>query len=148
MGDAPAYPTPGRGWRITVAILRVVMGLFFAFSGSNGLFHYVPDPQVKLPEGATKFATALVESGYMLPLIAVTHLVAGLMLLSGLFVPLALTLLAPFLLNALLFHVYLEPSGLPMVSAFWVVELVLVFAYRGAFKPMLRARVRPGGATP
>jgi hypothetical protein len=130
--DAQTYPVPGRGWRITIVILR----------------HYVPEPNVKLPEGATRFTTALVESGYMLTLIAVTHFVVGIFLVSGLFVPLALALIAPFLVNALLFHVFLEPSGLPVVIAFWVVTLVLVFAYRGAFKPMLRARVRPGGATP
>jgi hypothetical protein len=76
----------------------------------------------------------------MMQLIALTHLVVGVLLVVNRFVPLALALLAPFLVNSIAFHSFLEPSGLPMATAFLVLELYLVWKYRDAYRPMLRAR--------
>jgi len=86
------------------------------------------------------FLGALVQTGYMMQLIAVTHLIVGVLLLANRFVPLALALLAPFLVNSIAFHSFLEPSGLPMAIAFLVLELYLVWKYREAYRPMLKAR--------
>ncbi|MEP6872477.1 MAG: DoxX family protein, partial [Anaerolineaceae bacterium] len=73
-----------------------------------------------------------------------TQLIVGVLLLANRFVPLALALIAPFLVNALAFHLFLEPSGRPIVLAFLVVEIYLAWAYRKAFRPMLAMRVTPG----
>lgn len=120
---------------------RVVMGLPFFITGLNGLLNFLPQPTVPMSAGATAFLGALVNSGYMLPLIATTQLIVGALLLSGRFVPLALALIAPFIVNSILFHVFLEPSGLPFASVFLIIELCLVRAYWKAFRPMLVARV-------
>jgi len=58
-------------------------------------------------------------------------------------VPLALALFAPFIVNSLAFHFFLERTGLPMALIFAGVELYLAWAYRAAFRPMLAARVSP-----
>jgi hypothetical protein len=76
-------------------------------------------------------------------LIGVTQLIVGVLLLLNRFVPLALALLAPFIVNSIAFHVFLEPSGLPMALVFLALELYLAWAYRDAFKSMLAARVTP-----
>ncbi|HEY9249715.1 MAG TPA: DoxX family protein, partial [Rariglobus sp.] len=59
------------------------------------------------------------------------------------FVPLALALFAPFIVNSIAFHVFLERSGLPVAGVFLAFELYLAWAYRAAFRPMLAAKVDP-----
>jgi uncharacterized membrane protein YphA (DoxX/SURF4 family) len=130
--------------RYLVVTARILMGLPFFVSGLNGLFHFLPEPQPDLPPGATAFAEALVKTGYMMPLIFGTQLLVGALLLANRFVPLALALIAPFLVNAVAFHLFLEPSGRPIVLAFLALEIYLAWAYRKAFRPMLAMRVTPG----
>jgi len=119
---------------------RILLGLPLIVNGLNGFLHLLPEPAPSLPDGAMAFVGALASSGYMLPLIAGTHLVVGILLLTNRFVPLALALLAPFLVNSVAFHAFLERSGLPVALMFTAVEVGLVIQYRRAFLPMLAAR--------
>jgi hypothetical protein len=129
--------------RFFPAIARFVMGLPLLVFGLNGFLNFIPPPETPMPEGAAAFAGALVNSGYMMPLIAVTLLVVGALLVVNRFVPLALALFAPFIVNSVLFHVFLERSGLPIALVFLALELYLAWAYRTAFRPMLAARTTP-----
>ena len=131
--------------RYLPAVGRVAIGLPYFITGLNGLLNFLPQPTTPMGAGATAFLGGLASSGYMLPLIATTQLIVGALLLSGRFVPLALALIAPFTVNSIAFHVFLEPTGLPFASIFLVIELCLVRAYWAAFRPMLVARV-PRGA--
>ena len=96
-----------------------------------------------MPEGATAFLGALMKTGYMMQLIGATQFVVGAMLLMNRFVPLALALFAPFMVNSIAFHAFLEPSGLIMAGVFLALELYLAWTYRKAYGPMLAARVGP-----
>ncbi len=136
-------PTPKSFTRFIPPIARILLGLPLFIFGLNGLLHFIPEPQVELPAGALAFATALKNSGYMLELIGTTHLIVGALLLANRFVPLALALFAPFIVNSVAFHLCLERSGLPMALVFLAFELYLAWAYRAAFRPMLAARVTP-----
>src|SRR4051812_13658356 len=81
---------------------RLVLGLAFLVLGANKLLHFLPLPPMPGPAGA--FMGALVASGYLIPLLAVTEMTAGALLLAGRLVPLALLLLAPVLVNIVGFH--------------------------------------------
>ncbi len=120
------------------------MGLLFFASGLAGLLNLTPQPSTPLPEGAAAFAGALMKAGYMMPLIFGTQLIVGALLLANRFVPLALALLAPFIVNSVAFHVFLERSGLPIVLVVLALEIYLAWAYRKAFRAMLAMRVTPG----
>jgi uncharacterized membrane protein YphA (DoxX/SURF4 family) len=128
--------------RFLPAVARVLLGAPLIVFGLEGFLHFFPPPPSPLPEGAAAFLESLVQSGYMIQLIALTHLTVGVLLLINRFVPLALALLAPFLVNSIAFHSFLERSGLPMAIAFLVLELYLVWKYREAYRPMLQARAR------
>src|SRR5262245_14008901 len=89
---------------------RVVLGLIFTVFGLNGFLHFLPQPPST--PAAMAFGGALAATGYMFPLIKGTEVLAGVLLLSGRYVPLALTLLAPVVVNIVAFHLFLAPAGL------------------------------------
>lgn len=125
------------------AIARILMGLPLLIFGLNGFLNFIPEPSAPIPEEAAAFAEALVATDYMMQMIAVTHLVVAVLLLANRFVPLALALFAPFIVNSILFHIVLEPTGLPVAVVFLALELYLAWIYRSAFRPMLAAKVVP-----
>src|SRR6478736_1832721 len=108
--------------RFFPVIARYLMGLPLFIFGLNAFLNFIPQPKTPLPEGAMAFAGALVSSGYMMQLIGGTQLVVGTLLLVNRFVPLALAFFAPFMVNSLAFHIFLEHSGLPMAVIFAALE--------------------------
>jgi uncharacterized membrane protein YphA (DoxX/SURF4 family) len=122
----------------TVALVaRLLLGLVFTVFGLNGFLHFIPN--MPMPDPATAFLAAMGATGYMLPLLFATQVVGGVLLLAGRFVPLALALLAPVLVNIMLFHLFLAPGGIPVAIIVVVLELFLAWTQRAAFAPMLRA---------
>lgn len=124
-------------------VARILMGLPLLVFGLNGFFNLIPQPTTPLPEGAAAFAGALMKSGYMMQLIGATQLIVGVLLVLNRFVPLALALFAPFIVNSIAFHVFLLPSGLPMAAVFLVLELYLAWAYWNTYRSMLATRAAP-----
>jgi uncharacterized membrane protein YphA (DoxX/SURF4 family) len=117
---------------------RLFLGLVFTVFGLNFFLHFLPMPPAQPPAAA--FAGALFASGYLFPLLKTTEVVAGLLLLSGRFVPLSLAVLAPIIVNIVGFHLFLAPDGMALPLALLAAELYLAWSYRAAFAPMLRAR--------
>ncbi len=128
----------GRAARYATIIVRVLLGLAFVVFGLNAFLNFIPPPPPEdfAPE-AMAFSAALMESGYMMPLIGVTQLFVGVCLLINCFVPLALVVLAPFMVNSVAFHIVLEPAGLPMSIVFTVLMLYLAWVHRAAYRPLL-----------
>jgi uncharacterized membrane protein YphA (DoxX/SURF4 family) len=118
---------------------RLFLGLVFTVFGLNFFLHFLPTPPTPPPRAAA-FAGALFGSGYFFPLLKTTEVAAGLLLLSGRFVTLALTVLAPIVINIVGFHLFLAPSGMALALAVMAAELYLAWTYRAAFAPMLQAR--------
>jgi uncharacterized membrane protein YphA (DoxX/SURF4 family) len=127
--------------RHLLAVGRVSMGLVFFVCGLNGFLNFLPQPTAPMPEGAMAFGGAILKSGYMFPLITGTEVLAGALLLSNRFVPLALALLAPVVVNILAFHAFLASSGLGLAVVILLLEIYLAWAYREAYRPMLACRV-------
>jgi hypothetical protein len=82
-------------------------------------------------------------TGYMFQMIASTEVVVGLSLLTARWVPLALVLLAPLLVNILAFHVFLAPAGLGVPAVLLAIQLFLAWRYRDAYRPLLQPRTAP-----
>jgi uncharacterized membrane protein YphA (DoxX/SURF4 family) len=127
--------------RILPVAARIVLGLIFLVFGLNGFLHFLPQPPMAGPAGA--LLGALAASGYLFFLVSGTQVLSGALLLSGLFVPLALALLAPVIVNIVAFHLFLAPGNYVVVSLVLVSEFYLAWAYRDAFAPMLQARTSP-----
>lgn len=127
-----------RARRIVPEVARVLFGLVFFVFGLNGFLHFIPQPP---HEGvAATFLGGLAASGYFFPLLKATEVTAGALLLAKRFVPLALVVLAPVVVNIFAFHAALDRSGLGMAVVLVALEIGLAWANRKAFAPILAAR--------
>jgi putative oxidoreductase len=123
--------------RIASIVARYLLGLMFTVFGLNGFLQFIHQPPPANPL-ALQFLGAVSASHFAAFFFAV-QLVGGLLLLSGFFVPLALTLLAAELYNILAFHITLAPGAAPALLA--CVLWVLVFLqYRESFNGIFSAK--------
>jgi uncharacterized membrane protein YphA (DoxX/SURF4 family) len=118
--------------KYVIVIARVLLGLVFVVFGSNAFLHFLgPVPEMHGQAGA--FITALMSSGY-LHVIAALQVLGGLCLLLGArFVPLGLTLVGPVIVNIVLYHVFLDSTGMPIAIIISVLALFLLWIYRFKF---------------
>jgi uncharacterized membrane protein YphA (DoxX/SURF4 family) len=127
--------------RFAPSTARLLLGLVFFVFGLNGFLQFLPMPPA--PEKAMAFMGSLAATGYMFPLIKGVEVIAGALLLSNRFVPLALAILAPNVVNIVLLHAVLAPGGLAVALFVLALELFTAWSYRDAFAPMLRSRTAP-----
>ena len=122
-----------------IVAARVLLGLVFLGFGLNGLLHLFPLPPA---QGAAEvFIKGLIASQYFFPLLFVIYVLTGTSLLIGRFVPLALTVLAPVIVNVALMHLFVPSSRaeIALAALVTVLEIFLAWSYRAAFRPLLRA---------
>jgi hypothetical protein len=90
------------------------------------------------------FGMALMKTGYMFPLIKGTEVLVGVLLLTNRFVPLALAIAAPVVVNIVAFHAFLAPEGMVIPIILLALHLSLAWSYRKVYGPMLALRAKPG----
>ena len=144
--SAPALPTaPLRSWaralpRVLATGARLLLGLTFFVCGLNGFLNFLPAPSGPMPAAAVAFGGALFGTGYMMPLIAGTELVGGALLLGNCFAPLGLILLAPVVVNIVLFHAFLTPPDVLVACLVLALEVGLAVAYRHSYAALFVLR--------
>jgi putative oxidoreductase len=124
--------------KILTHISRFLLGLIFLVFGLNGFLHFIPMPP--LGGVAGQFLGALFVSNYLL-VVSGLQVISGALLLINRYVPLALAILGPIIVNVLLFHALMSPAGIgPAIFAaiLWGVVFVSV---RSAFAGVFQARV-------
>jgi putative oxidoreductase len=123
----------------TVSIIaRYLLGLIFTVFGLNGFLNFIHQPPPTNPL-AIQFFVAISASHFAAFFFAV-QLIGGLLLLTGYFVPLALTVLAAELYNILAFHLTLAPASIPPALAASVLWILVFLQYRASFKDVLAVK--------
>ncbi|HEY2665056.1 MAG TPA: hypothetical protein VGI47_11995 [Candidatus Binataceae bacterium] len=125
--------------KITTLVARILLGLVFTVFGLNGFLHFIPNGP--MPQPAIDFFGALLATGYMIRIIFLAQLIGGVLLLTGVAVPLGLVLLAPIILNIFFFHLFLAPGGLPVAFAVIALEVFLAWRYQNSFAPLFSSSV-------
>jgi hypothetical protein len=124
--------------RIAGLIARYLLGLIFTVFGANGFLHFIPMP---LPPGvAGQFMSALFVS-HVLVAVYLLELIPGILLLVGRYVPLALVLVGPVIVNIVLFHAFMAPSGLPLAIVVVVLWGLTAWSVRSALAGIFQSRV-------
>jgi putative oxidoreductase len=125
--------------KIATLIARILLGLLFLVFGLNGFLHFIPMPP---PTGlAAQYMGALYVSHYLV-FIFLVQVIGGALLLANRFVPLALILLGPVLVNILLFHSFMAPAGLPLALFTTVLWGLVFYGVRRAFAGVFIQRVQ------
>lgn len=131
--------------RIAMIIVRTLMGLLFLVSSVTYLLMVqgvIPAPEI--PPGVLKnFTDGLAGTGYFMPLLKITEFVCAILLLTGRFVPLALVILSPIIINILMVHTFLDRSTLVVALVMVLAQIFLAYCYRDAFKPLLTSKYTP-----
>ncbi len=129
--------------KIAALVARYLLGVMFFVFGLNGFLHFLKQPP---PTGlALTYFTAMAGS-HIMDVVYLIQLIGGVLLLAGRFVPLALTLLGPVIANILLYHLTMDPKGIPPGLLAFVLWLVVFYSVRSAFAGIFAARVDPQAA--
>jgi uncharacterized membrane protein YphA (DoxX/SURF4 family) len=123
--------------RIAGLVARYLLGLIFLVFGANGFLHFIPMPP---PTGvAGQFMGALFVS-HVLVVVFLLELIPAILLLVGRYVPLALVLLGPVIVNIVLFHAFMAPSGLPLAIVVVILWLLTAWSVRWAFEGIFKQK--------
>jgi hypothetical protein len=117
----------------------LLLGAIFVFFGLNLFLHFLPMGPVP-PGPAGQFFGALAVTHYI-HVVAAIQVLTGLMLLIGIYIPLALTLLAPVIFNIFLVHLLMAPNGLPMAALVILLWILVAIRVRSAFYGLFQRRV-------
>jgi uncharacterized membrane protein YphA (DoxX/SURF4 family) len=124
--------------KIAVIIVRTLMGLMFAFASIAYFLKLMHEPEAT---GSVKiFNDGIVASVYLMPTVKIFELLCAIAFLSGRFVSLAAVLIFPIILNILLFHSFLQPSGIPLAVLLLLGDLFLAYYYRDRYKAIFAAK--------
>jgi putative oxidoreductase len=121
--------------KIATVIARLLLGLAFTVFGLNFFLNFIPQPPPE-PGLAADFFKVFTTSGWA-HVIGGVQLLAGLLLLIGRFVPLALTMLAGMIFNILVIHILMAPAGIGPGIVVAVLEIFLIWSYRARFAGIL-----------
>lgn len=126
--------------RIASLIARLLLGALFTFAGISPLF--ISNPP-SMP-GLVGVVNSAFYQSHWIYAIALAQFVAGTLLLTNRYVPVALIILAAFLYNSLVFHALLMPATLPIpviVAALWFIACL---PYRAQFVSLFTAKQKTG----
>jgi hypothetical protein len=124
--------------RIAAFIARILLGLVFVVFGANGLHPFLPMPPPP-PGLAGQYVAALFQSHYAVVPFTV-QLIGGLLFLVNRYVPLGLAILGPVIVNILSFHIFMQPSGLPVAFVVAILWFILFYHYRRSFAGIFESR--------
>jgi len=117
--------------KILILIARFLLGLVFVVFGLNGFLNFLN--MGPMPTGlAGQFMGALFLSHYYW-VVAGLQIVGGLLLLVNRFVPLALVLLGPIIVNILLYHFFLNPAGIALAIVVTILWFIVFYGHRQHF---------------
>ena len=117
--------------KIVTLIARILLGLIFVVFGLNGFLNFLS--MGPMPTGlAGQFVGALVLSHYYW-VVAALQIAGGALLLVNRFVPLALVLLGPVIVNIICYHAFLNPIGAGPAAVVTVLWLTVFYGKREYF---------------
>ena len=117
--------------KILTLIARLLLGLIFVVFGLNGFLNFLS--MGPMPTGlAGQFIGALALSHYFW-VVAGLQVIGGVLLLVNRFVPLALVLLGPVIVNILCYHVFLNPTGIAMALLVTILWFIVFYWHRQYF---------------
>jgi len=118
-------------------VASILFGLMFINSGLNKFFNYMPMPK-DVPENMMKAMTALMEVGWLMPLVAVAEIAGGLLFITNKFRALGAIIIFPVMVGIILTNIITAPSGLPLALVLFAIEIWVIIENREKYLPMIK----------
>jgi putative oxidoreductase len=139
---------PGRrinhiSMKTIITIARVLLGAVFVVFGLNAFLNFIPLPP---PQGAAGSMMTILFTSHYLYAVKVFEISGGLLLITGRFAALGLTLVGPVVVNILFFDFFLDRSGLPLGLFIGALAAFLLIAWRQAFAGLVGPRPAAAGS--
>jgi putative oxidoreductase len=131
--------------KLASIIARYLLGLIFLVFGLNGFLNFIHQPPPSNPL-AIQFFVAVSASHYMV-VVFLAQIIGGILLLTGRFVPLALAILAPVLVNILNYHITMDPGGIGLGLIATILWVIVLLPYRSSFAQIFQQRPHDETAT-
>lgn len=116
-------------------IIRFILAIGLLFFGANKIFHFMSPPPP--PEEAMGYWQALTVSKTMM-LVAIVEIAAGLSLLINKYAALMMIIMMSVSVNAVLYHLTLDPATTMMALVLLLLNIIMLFAYKDKYKELLK----------
>ena len=117
-------------------VVSLLFGLMFINAGLNKFLNYMPVPE-NLPEKMMKAMTAIMELGWLLPLIGVSEIVGGLLIIVPKTRALGALVIFPVMVGITLTNIVQDSSGLPLVAVLWAILIWIMVENRKKYSPLI-----------
>lgn len=116
-------------------IFRIFFAVFLIFFGFDHFFNYIPFPEMA-PEANAYFQNLL--STYAMQLVGIVEIVAGLAFLFNKFGALMALILMSVSINAVLFHLFLDPPKIYGALILLILNVLFIYHYRAKYSALLK----------
>lgn len=123
--------------KITMIVVRSLMGLLLLFASITFLFKLMPTPQ---PVGQIKVYNDGLAAVNLMYYVKIVELLCGLAFVSGRFVTLATVVILPIVINVVIFHATLLPSGIGPGLFLLIGDFFLAYYYRKNYAPLFAVK--------
>ncbi|MDQ3046100.1 MAG: DoxX family protein [Bacteroidota bacterium] len=120
-------------------VVSLLFGLMFINSGLNKFFNYMPMPE-DMPESLMKVFGAFMEIGWLMPLVAVVEIIAGILVIPGRFRALGAIMMFPIMVGIVLTHLVNIPTGLPIALILFAINIWMIIDNWEKYLPMIRKK--------
>lgn len=118
-------------------ILSLLLGLMFINAGLNKFLNYMPVPE-QMPEKMVKAMTAIMELGWLLPLIAVAEILGGILIIIPRTRALGALVIFPVMVGIFLTNTITDTGGLPIALVFGAILLWIIYENRAKYLALVR----------
>jgi putative oxidoreductase len=118
-------------------VVGILFGLMFINAGLNKFLNYIPVPD-DLPETMVKLMGAMMEIGWLMPLVALVEIAGGILFMIPMTRALGAIVIFPVMIGIVLTHIINAPSGLVMALVLLVINLWVIYENREKYLPMVR----------
>lgn len=118
-------------------IVSLLFGLMMINGGLNKFLHYMPLPE--MPQAATDLMATFIESGWIMPLIAVVEIIAGVLIIIPKTRALAAIMIFPVVIGIVLIHIFQDPANMILGFVLLLINLWIIFENKEKYMPMINA---------
>lgn len=113
-------------------VVSLLFGLMYVNAGLNKFFNYMPMPE-KMPESMLKFMSAVMQITWLMPLVGIVEIVAGVLFIIPRYRALGAIIIFPVMVGILLTNIFNAPDGLPIALVLFAVNLWAMYNDRAKY---------------